>query len=61
MNTSAESSLTFHTGHNLHSKDTIRIPESHTLHVGPAACARRHAIKALENNDADNMSYLAIS
>ena len=61
MNTSAESSLTFPTGHNLHSKDTIRIPESHTLHVGPAACARRHAIKALENNDADNMSYLAIS
>ena len=56
-----DNSLTFHTGHSLHSKDIIRIPESHTLHVGPAACARRHVIKAIEKNDAQNVSHLAIS
>lgn len=56
-----KNSLAFHTGHNLHAKNTVRIPESHTLHVGPAACARRHAIKAFENHDAANVSHLAVS
>lgn len=56
-----KNSLSFHSGHSFHSKDTIRIPESHTLHVGPAACARRHVIKAHENHDADSVSFLALS
>ncbi|MDO5044638.1 MAG: nitrogenase component 1 [Coriobacteriia bacterium] len=56
-----ENRLLFHTGHSHHAKNTVRIPESHTLHVGPASCARRHVIKALENEDAEHISHLSIS
>lgn len=41
-----------------HAKSITRIPESHSLHVGPAACARRHAIKGFETGDDGNLSYL---
>ncbi len=32
-------------------KVSIRVPESHSLHVCPSACSRRNAIHALENGD----------
>ena len=50
--------LSYHTANTRHKKDVTRVPGSHSLHVGPSACARRHAIKGFEADDIDNLSFL---
>lgn len=42
-------------------KNTLHIPESHSLHVCPAACGRRTAIKAIRNQEKDAISFLYIT
>lgn len=40
---------------------TLRIPESHTLHVCPSSCGRRQGIRALRNGIANEVSFLRLS
>ncbi len=42
-------------------KTILRIPESHTLYLCPAACGRRQGIRALKNGEADHASFLTLS
>lgn len=41
-------------------KTVLRIPESHTLYVCPTGCARRRAIRAMENGVDVDCSYLVL-
>ena len=41
-------------------KTVLRIPESHALYVCPAGCARRRAIRAMENGVDADCSYLVL-
>lgn len=41
-------------------KTVLRIPESHTLYVCPTGCARRRAIRAMENGVDADCSYLVL-
>ena len=42
-------------------KRILRIPESQSLYVCPQSCARRQAIRALRNGEADCMAFLQLS
>lgn len=42
-------------------KRILRIPESQSLYVCPQSCARRQAIRALRNGEADRMAFLQLS
>lgn len=42
-------------------KIQLRIPESHTLYVCPQSCARRQALRALRNGEAEHSSFLKLS
>ncbi len=42
-------------------KITLNVPESHSLHVCPAACARRNGIRAIKNGEKKQMSFLYIT
>lgn len=42
-------------------KRILRIPESHSLYVCPQSCARRQAVRALRNGEADRMSVLQLA
>lgn len=39
-------------------KISLRIPESHSLHICPAACGRRSGIRAIRNGTKDQTSFL---
>lgn len=39
----------------------LHIPGSHTLYIGPSACTRRHAIRAMEYGDRKDVSFLFIT
>ncbi len=42
-------------------KTILHIPESHNLHICPLACGRRNAIRALQNREKDQHSFLYIT
>lgn len=42
-------------------KTLMRIPESHSLYVSPQSCARRQAIRAHKNGEADRSSFLQLT
>lgn len=42
-------------------KVTLTIPESHSLHICPAACGRRNGIRAVRNGEKERVSFLYIT
>lgn len=42
-------------------KVTLRIPDSHSLHICPAACGRRNGIRAIKNGEKEHVSFLYIT
>ncbi|MGM9606231.1 MAG: nitrogenase component 1 [Oscillospiraceae bacterium] len=42
-------------------KVTLRIPDSHSLHICPAACGRRNGIRAIKNGEKEHVSFLTIT
>lgn len=42
-------------------KVTLRIPDSHSLHICPPACGRRNGIRALKNGEKAHVSFLYIT
>ena len=42
-------------------KVTLRIPESHSLYICPAACGRRNGIRAIKNGEKNRCSFLYIA
>ena len=42
-------------------KITLRIPDSHSLHICPAACGRRNGIRAIKNGEKDHVSFLYLT
>ncbi len=53
--------LTYQITEALRPKRILRIPESHTLHIGPRACSRRQGVRALRNGVAEHISFLSLS
>ena len=56
-----DNSLAFFIPHHGRPKISLRVPESHSLHVCPLACGRRRGLRALKNGEADGQSFLYIS
>ena len=61
MNRGANELLSARTPRDARRHAVLRVPESHTLYVGPVGCMRRHALRTHEAGDAGNSSYLAVS
>ncbi|NMA69465.1 MAG: nitrogen fixation protein NifE [Desulfitobacterium sp.] len=53
--------LSFFIPHHGRPKISLRVPESHSLHVCPAACGRRIGLRSLNNGEADYSSFLYIT
>ena len=50
--------LSYFIPHHGRPKISLRIPESHSLHVCPAACGRRSGIRAIRNGTKEHVSFL---
>lgn len=53
--------LSYFIPHHGRPKISLRIPESHSLHVCPAACGRRSGIRAVRNGTKEHVSFLYIT
>ncbi|MBU5434623.1 nitrogenase component 1 [Pseudoflavonifractor sp. MSJ-37] len=53
--------LSYFIPHHGRPKISLRIPESHSLHVCPAACGRRSGIRAIRNGTKEHVSFLYIT
>ena len=53
--------MTFFIPHPPRAKAPFHVPESHTLHVCPPACARRHSLGSIKHGTADYTSCLNLS
>ena len=53
-----EHKLAYFIPHHGRPKITLRVPESHRLHICPAACGRRVGLRALKNGEAEHQSFL---
>lgn len=42
-------------------KVTLRVPESHSLHICPPACGRRSGIRAIRNGSKGEVSFLSLT
>lgn len=51
----------YHIPHPEHHRDQLRIPECHTLHACPPACARHSALRALRNGEGSDYSFCFLS
>ena len=56
-----DNALAFFIPHHGRPKISLRVPESHSLHVCPAACGRRNGLRALKNGEAEHLSFLYIT
>lgn len=56
-----EHKLAYFIPHHGRPKITLRVPESHRLHICPAACGRRVGLRALKNGEAEHQSFLYIT
>lgn len=53
--------LSYHIPKHGTEKITLRIPESHSLHICPPACGRRNGIRAVKNGEKEHISFLYIT
>ncbi|MGN8876646.1 nitrogenase component 1 [Pseudoflavonifractor sp. HCP28S3_F10] len=53
--------LSYFIPHHGRPKISLRIPESHSLHVCPAACGRRSGIRAIRNGTKEHVSFLYVT
>lgn len=53
--------LSFYIPNRSKEKVTLRIPDSHSLHICPAACGRRNGIRAIKNGEKEHISFLYIT
>ena len=57
----ANQHLTYYIPRHGTEKVTLSIPESHSLHICPAACGRRNGIRAIRNGEKKRVSFLHIT
>lgn len=53
--------LSYHIPKHRKEKVTLRIPESHSLHICPPACGRRNGIRSVKNGEKEHISFLYIT
>ena len=53
--------LSYFIPHHGRPKVTLRVPESHSLHICPPACGRRSGIRAIRNGSKGEVSFLSLT